>query len=141
MPAENPYPWLPDWYWQIYAETIYRFWRYVSEIQATARQRGFDIVLVSTTPPQIGSAGTVIFRASCLVLNFTDQRLFDDRVILSFGENHIRFLQWWIGASACARLPAPTPEEVIQEQWKGRPGWKPNREAALVLAEGLGKLV
>jgi len=139
----NPYPWLPEWYWERYAETIDRFWRYVAEILTTARNRGFDVSMVSQTQPQIGSAGTVTLRASCQILNFSDTRLFDDRVILSFEGDHLRFLRYWLRTDACARIQEPAARNEQQQSlgtFRTRAGWRPNREAARVLSEGLGKL-
>lgn|SRR5574337_743160 len=134
MAGVNPYPWLPDWYWQLYASTIDQYNADVIGIQRTARERGFDVRVTASTPPQIGSAGTVTMRISCSTLGMDDTRLFDDRVILSFGGDYLRFLQWWVRTTACAQFQAQLTERKL------RPGWKPNREAALVLSEALGKI-
>ncbi len=139
----NPYPWLPEWYWQAYASTIDEMQAWIVNIQAYARSVGFEISVIEQTPPQIGSAGTVTFRITCSTLGLDSTRLVDDRVALSFGGDLKRFLYWFVGAAACARYDSrlgPAYNSVLKEDRTGKAGRFTDRLKAGVVKDSVRNL-
>lgn len=139
--SANSYPWLPVWYVEMYQGTIDAFNNAVASLVSTARGRGFIVSIVSSTGPQIGSAGTVTLKISCSILGLDSTRLFDDRLLLSFNGDYLRLLRWWIATDSCARIVQPK-EQPVREfaREQGRAGWWFDPKPLEVLVEGMRKL-